>query len=409
MATPSGSRHAKPSPRSLKPRQLSKCAIALSLSSDFPLNANPFPQKANLADIFTGRLLSEIPKALSYLLTSLLKCPNLHTVDLSDNAFGLNTVAPLQPFLSEHTPLQHLILNNNGLGPAAGTLVAEALTRLAHKKSQARQEDSGSTATSIPDLETVVCGRNRLESGSMNAWRAAYEANNKLKTVKMVQNGIRQDGIVTLIRDGLYHCTELEVLDFQDNTFTETGSQALAEVLVSTQWGKLRELGVGDCLLGANGGIAVGEALGQGQAKGIEILRLQYNDIDEEGLRALVDAAKNEDALPVLKRVEIMGNEFDEDDEAIDELRAVLNKRRNAAGASAAKFDRQWGVQVDDEDEDDEVDGEDEDQDEVERKELGSRALTEADENEAQNVAQDDDKDGAVEALTDKLGATEIK
>lgn len=243
----------------------------------------------------------------------------------------------------------------------------------------------------------------------MNAWRAAYEANNKLKTVKMVQNGIRQDGIVTLIRDGLYHCTELEVLDLQDNTFTETGSEALAEVLVSTQWSKLRELGVGDCLLGANGGIAVGEALGQGQAKGIEILRLQYNDIDEEGLRALVDAAKNEDALPVLKRVEIMGNEFDEDDEAIDELRAVLNKRRNAVGASAAKFDRQWGVQVDDEDEDDEVDGEDEDQDEVERKELGSRVLTEADENEAQNVAQDDDKDGDVEALTDKLGATEIK
>jgi Ran GTPase-activating protein 1 len=72
-------------------------------------------QVANFADIFTGRLLSEIPDALTHLLTSLLALPELHTVNLSDNAFGLNTVAPLQPFLSQHVPLQHLILNNNGL------------------------------------------------------------------------------------------------------------------------------------------------------------------------------------------------------------------------------------------------------------------------------------------------------
>lgn len=55
-------------------------------------------QHANLADIFTSRLLDEIPAALSALLTALLACPDLHTVDLSDNAFGLNTVAPLVAF-----------------------------------------------------------------------------------------------------------------------------------------------------------------------------------------------------------------------------------------------------------------------------------------------------------------------
>ena len=95
---------------------------------------------ANLADIFTGRLLSEIPQALDALLKALLKCPKLHTINLNDNAFGLNTVEPLRPFLSQHTPLQHLYLNNNGLGPAAGTLVAEALTQLAENKATARKE-----------------------------------------------------------------------------------------------------------------------------------------------------------------------------------------------------------------------------------------------------------------------------
>ena len=131
---------------------------------------------ANLADIFTGRLLAEIPKALDALLTALLKCPQLRTVNLNDNAFGLNTVEPLRPFLSQHTPLQHLYLNNNGLGPSAGSLVAEALAQLAEKKAQARKEGKD-----VPDLETVVCGRNRLETGSMAAWVKAYQANDKVK------------------------------------------------------------------------------------------------------------------------------------------------------------------------------------------------------------------------------------
>ncbi|KAI7370244.1 hypothetical protein KC328_g17776, partial [Hortaea werneckii] len=122
------------------------------------LRTKPTLKTANLADIFTGRLLSEIPQALDALLQALLQCPNLTTINLNDNAFGLNTVEPLRPFLSQHTPLQHLYLNNNGLGPAAGTLVAQALEQLATNKKQ---------ANNVPHLETVVCGRNRLENGSM--------------------------------------------------------------------------------------------------------------------------------------------------------------------------------------------------------------------------------------------------
>jgi Ran GTPase-activating protein 1 len=90
-------------------------------------------------------------------------------INLNDNAFGLNTQAPLVAFLSSHVPLQHLILNNNGLGPHAGILIADALTALHAKKVEARK-----AGEEVPDLETVICGRNRLENGSMTAWAKAY-------------------------------------------------------------------------------------------------------------------------------------------------------------------------------------------------------------------------------------------
>ena len=355
-------------------------------------------QIVNLADIFTSRLLSEIPPALSHLLTSLLKLTNLHTINLSDNAFGLNTVEPLRPFLSQHVPLQHLILNNNGLGPAAGTLVAEALTTLATKKAEARKE--GKT---VPDLETVVCGRNRLETGSMAAWVKAYTANNNIRSIKMVQNGIRQEGIVTLLRDGLAHCTKLQVLDLQDNTFTALGSRALADAV--GKWTNLVELGVGDCLLSARGGVMLAEALRKGENKELEVLRLQYNEIDAKGLRALADAAKLKDVLPKLRRVEVNGNKFSEEDSAVEELREILNGRREAAGVEEDEDDEDWGVDELDDLEEEDSDEEEEEADEEDAEE--EKIVKDADTAEAEPVAQEKDKD--VDELANMLDKTELK
>lgn len=353
----------------------------------------------NLADIFTSRLLSEIPTALTHLLTACLALPNLHTINLSDNAFGLNTVAPLQPFLSQHVPLQHLILNNNGLGPAAGTLVAEALTELAARKEEARK-----AGKQVPDLETVVCGRNRLEAGSMAAWVKAYSANNKIRTVKMVQNGIRQEGISTLLQNGLSQCAELEVLDLQDNTFTALGARALADVV--GRWASIKELGVGDCLLSARGGVMLGDALKKGGNKELQTLRLQYNEIDVKGLQALANAAKN-DALPGLKRVELNGNKFNEEDNALEELREVLDGRKEEAGAE--DDDEQWGIdELDDlEEEDSDEEDEDEDADDDEEEEKEEKIVKEAEAAETQPVAGDKDK--GVDDLADMMKKTELK
>lgn len=359
---------------------------------------------ANFSDIFTGRLLSEIPTALSNLLTALLECPKLHTIDLSDNAFGLNTVEPLRPFLSQHTPLQHLILNNNGLGPSAGTLVAEALVQLADKKRQARAD-----GREVVDLETVVCGRNRLETGSMAAWVKAYAANDKVQTVKMVQNGIRQEGIAVLLSQGLSCCKGLRVLDLQDNTFTALAAKTLAEVL--GKWGQLRELGVGDCLLGGRGGVNVAAALAKGGNKDLEVLRLQYNEIDGRGLKALAEAVENvEGALPTLRRVELNGNKFNEEDPNIEKLQLALAKRKENPEDKYPGVDEDdedaWGLDELDELEDEDSEDEDEQaEDEGDAEE--EKIVKDADEAANEEVAQEKDKN--VDDLADALGKTEIK
>jgi Ran GTPase-activating protein 1 len=354
---------------------------------------------ANLADIFTGRLLSEIPQALDALLQALLHCPKLHTINLNDNAFGLNTVEPLRPFLSQHTPLQHLYLNNNGLGPAAGTLVADALAQLAANKATAR-----AAGKQVPDLETVVCGRNRLETGSMAAWVKAYTANDRVRTVKMVQNGIRQEGIALLLQHGLAPCRALETLDLQDNTFTVLAAKTLANVL--PLWTALRDLGVGDCLLGGRGGVLLGEALAKAGNAKLEVLRLQYNEIGGKGLEAITDAAKGE-ALPRLRRVELNGNRFAEEDPAVEVLREVLEKRKEDTAGEYPGVDEDdedaWGLDELDELEDDD----DEEEEEHDLDEEEEKVVKEADAAENEPVSQKQDKD--VDDLADAFGKTQIK
>lgn len=351
------------------------------------------PQKnlqiANMADIFTSRLLPEIPPALDAILKALLTLPKLHTIDLSDNAFGLNTQAPLVSFLSEHTPLEHLYLNNNGLGAEASTLIANALTTLAEKK---REKNA-------PQLRTIICGRNRLENGSMAAWAQAFAAHPGITQVKMVQNGIRQEGITYLIKEGLRHAKGLKVLDLQDNTFTATGAKALTDVI--HQWEGLQELGISDCYLGARGGVMLVEALREGKNQGLEVLRLQYNNIDAKGVKALADA---QEKLPKLRRVELNGNKFNEDDVNVDRLKEVLHERREKYGPPLEKGEHEdWGLDELDELEEESEEEEEEMSEEEEEKE---KELERTNEAEEANVAEEKSK--SVDELADLLGKTEI-
>ncbi|ODQ65650.1 RNI-like protein [Nadsonia fulvescens var. elongata DSM 6958] len=271
---------------------------------------------ANLADAFTGRLKDEIPEALEALFPAMLTCKNLHTINLSDNALGLAAVDPLESFLSKHTPLQHLILANNGFGPFAGARIGKALEDLAAAKKAENVEAK---------LETVVCGRNRLENGSMEAWAKFVAAHGTLKEIRLYQNGIRQEGVEHFLTEGLPACTNLERLDMQDNTFTVVGSRALAKVIGN--WSNLKELNVSDCLLSARGGELLGQALiDAGESiNSVQILRLQYNEIELRGLELIKKGVELN--IPALELLELNGNRFPEDHEFIDALTELFEER----------------------------------------------------------------------------------
>ncbi len=299
--------------------------------------------------------------------------------------------------MSSHIPLQHLYLNNNGLGPHAGILIADALSELYAKKEEARKKGQD-----VPYLETIICGRNRLEDGSMAAWAKAFSLHNKVKEVKMVQNGIRQQGISHLLGEGLSRATQLKILDLQDNTFTITGARALANV--APLWTEIQELGIGDSLLSAKGGVVFADALARGQNKKLEILRLQYNDITASGLKGLANAAKI--ALPALKKIELNGNKFAEDDASVLALQELLEERKEKLGGDIVDEDA-WGIDSLSDLEDLDSDEEDEEEEEVrEIQEKAEKLLKEAEAAAEEPTAQLKDSD--VDALAKKLEATQI-
>lgn len=89
-------------------------------------------KKALWKDMFTGRLKTEIPKALEYLGTALCTAGSqLTELDLSDNAFGPIGVQGLANLLTSSPcyTLQVLRLNNNGLGISGGKMLAKALEK----------------------------------------------------------------------------------------------------------------------------------------------------------------------------------------------------------------------------------------------------------------------------------------
>ena len=268
---------------------------------------------ADFADIFTGRLITEIPTALSALCDSLIDKEHLVEVNLSDNAFGGRSVDPIVPFLSKNPSFQVFRLNNNGLGPEGGTVIADAL------------RDNAAVRKAIPaekrsNLRILVCGRNRLEDGSASAWAEAFAAHGTLVEVRMPQNGIRMDGSVALAK-GLAKNAGLELLDLQDNTLSQSGDQAFASALPS--WQDLHTLNFSDCVLAEEGEIPqVIEALAKGSNPRLRTLQLQNNNLENNSVDVLARAIGTH--LKAVTKIEFQENDAEEDDEGIELLKENL-------------------------------------------------------------------------------------
>ncbi|KAH3682939.1 hypothetical protein WICPIJ_006093 [Wickerhamomyces pijperi] len=339
-------------------------------------------EEVNFADLFTGRLKDEIPQSLYHLLPPLIKLSKLHILNLSDNAFGLMTIEPLEQFLAQAIYVEHLILSNNGMGPFAGERIGKAL----YKLSQAKK------AASLASLKTFICGRNRLENGSINYLAIGLRNHKDLQVVKLYQNGIRPQGIAKLILQGLKFNNALTILDLQDNTITSKSAIVLADNLKS--WTQLKELNVNDCLLKPIGSMKLVEAFHQGSVlENLEQLKLQYNELETNALELLKDVVESK--LPNLKNLELNGNRFEEESEIIEQITAIFEER---GFGEVDELDDLEEVDSDEEDEEEEEEEEaQEDLDELE-KEL----------EQAQEQYTPDNENKEVEDLASKLQETAI-
>lgn len=280
------------------------------------LSLAPRRQVADLADIFTGRLISEIPQALTALCNSLAESTSLETLDLSDNAFGGRCAEPIVPFLTTNLTFQHFILNNNGMGPTGGNIIAAALLKAA---------ENAAAKGHASNLRTFVCGRNRLENGTSELLSEALAAHGQLEVVRLPQNGIRMEGIARLSA-GLAKNANLRHLDLQDNTLTLPGSRALTAALAS--WPALTELNLSDCLLSRKGGILLSTALLGGSNPKLETLRLQYGEMDRRTFEILAKAITAHGSA--LTTLELNGNVVDAEDDSVELVRAALEGHGNA-------------------------------------------------------------------------------
>ncbi|PIL22746.1 hypothetical protein GSI_15439 [Ganoderma sinense ZZ0214-1] len=337
---------------------------------------------ANFADIFTGRLITEIPPALSAICDALIGKPTLVEIDLSDNAFGGRSVDPLVPFLSSACTLRVLKLNNNGLGPAGGSVIADALARLADSLPKHADPPVKS------QLRTIICGRNRLEDGSAEAWAAALAAHGTLEEVRMPQNGIRMAGIAALAK-GLAANPALRHLDLQDNTFAAEGGAAFARELSGGAWPALRVLNLSDCVIGEEGEVSpVVEALAKGLHTKLETLQLQNDNLEAAEFALLAGVVAK---LPALKRVEAQWNEVDEDDESVAALLTALKKQGGK-------------LIMNDEEEEEEEEEEKEEEEEEKEEKLAAPPTAEVVVEKAKATA-----DGAADALAAMLERVSIR
>jgi Ran GTPase-activating protein 1 len=286
-------------------------------------------------------------------------------------------VDPMVPFLTHNRSFKVLKLNNNGLGPAGGVVLANALLESA-KLSKAEGKKS--------NLRTVICGRNRLEDGSAPVWADAFAAHETLVDIRMPQNGIRMAGITALAK-GLSKCTGLQHIDLQDNTFTDDGAtsglEAWTEALPS--WPDLHTLNLSDCVLSTDGEIPLLiTALATGSNSKLHTLQLQNNNLEGRTFSLLAKGIST--SLASLMILELQYNDGEEDDEHLETLALSLKQRGGKLFAS---------------DDDDEEEEEEEEAKEAEEEETAG-VTVKVEEEEPSLV------DKAADALADLLGKVDI-
>ncbi|XP_045509050.1 ran GTPase-activating protein 1 [Colias croceus] len=254
------------------------------------LENHPELKTARFSDMFTGRMKTEIPPALSALGDGMIQAgARLISLDLSDNAFGPIGVEGLAKLLQSDvcSQLQELRLNNNGLGITGGRLLAKALSASPKK------------------LKIFIAGRNRLENDGATALAGVFQNMGTLEEVAMPQNGIYHVGIAAL-SEAFKQNPGLSCLNLNDNTIGPKGAAAIAMALPKLK--NLKSINFGDCLLKSKGASALAKGLKEHCVQ-LESLDISHNEIGSNACMEVVEALGSlPDCTERLSRVVLAGN-----------------------------------------------------------------------------------------------------
>lgn len=326
-------------------------------------------KRALWKDMFTGRVKSEIPKALEYLGSALCTAgTQLYELDLSDNAFGPIGIQGLANFLTSSScyTLRVLRLNNNGLGISGGKMLAKALLDC---------YDNCHKAGAPPlALKVFVAGRNRLENEGARALASVFQKLTSLEEVVMPQNGIYHQGI-TALADGLSSNPGLRILNLNDNIVGFKGARAIAKALPNFQ--HLEQLNLGDCLLKTQGSLILAEALkAEGSYPSLTELNLSYNEIRMKGAGPIALAMADKKQLLTLQ---LNGNAFGKEGRQILRDSLIVSEKIETLNILSDEDESDS-----DSEQENEEDDKDEDKDEDEEK--SSDSENESKENRADNI-----------------------
>jgi len=319
------------------------------------LERHPEIQQIHGKDLFTGRLKTEIPQALTFLGSGLMLAgARLTVLDLSDNAVGPVGMDGLHVLLTSPVcySLQRLLFNNNGWGPTGGRRLADCLMEC-HQRSVA----DGSPM----QLKEFVSGRSRLENGGAFKLAEFFRRIKTMERVVMPQNGIYHQGVRALVEA----CCEnpaLQQLDINDNTLTPKGARVVAELL--PRMTELRILNLSDCLLKNSGARTVCRVIKNGSNPKLEEWHMGFNELTTEAALEVLETATTLEHLTLLV---LDGNQLGEEGiETVQERAQELNMEDCLSG-----FSDDEDVPDEGEEENEEEEEEDDEEEEDEEEEDG--------------------------------------
>ena len=257
-----------------------ECAKKLSSAISLIENLS----SVNYRDLFVSRLKEDLPISLKYLMESLLD-KNISFLDLSDNAFGPTAIPSFDFFLKNASSLEHLELENNGLGPEGAEMVCNAL--LQNNKIK---------------LKTIKINRNRLEEKGALGLAKVIEKMKSLEHLEMFQNGISSEGMKSIFM-ALKQNKNIKVLKINDN-FIKDSIQHLIEIIPELT--QLIIIDVSDSIIGNKYGVELFKTISK--LNNIQEIYCNYNEIEDKNAQKeifeFIQMNKN------VKIVELKGNEI---------------------------------------------------------------------------------------------------